>query len=74
MLVQNILDIKLICYLDLQNEIQEMQEGMANSDQMLHDFLKNNVVGQLGRFGYTFLRSGLDSLSGKRFESFGNLF
>lgn len=40
-----------------------MQEGMTGQDQFLQDFLKNNVVGQLGRFGYTFLKSGYDTLS-----------
>jgi len=46
---------------DLQSKIQEMQEGMEGPDLRFKSFLKNNMVGELGRFWFTLFQSTIQS-------------
>jgi hypothetical protein len=47
--------------LEIQNEIQEIQENISNSK--FDSLFKNNIVGQLGQFGFTFLKSGFEGIT-----------
>jgi len=50
--------------LEIKEEIQEIQENIRGAGKgTLENLLKDNIVGQLGKFGLTFLKSGFDQLN-----------
>jgi len=51
---------------DLQNEIQEMQEGFVEQTKPKKHWLTDNIVGQVGEFCLEFLKTSYNSLCKKR--------
>ena len=56
---------------DFLDEISELEKELTETQALKNsrNLLKNNVIGDLGKFGVTLLKSGLSTMNCKKFYS-----